>query len=311
MYANLERYLDEISHYLVLRHGAEDVLAEIRSHILEKASQEQGSVSEESLGRVIAGYGSPRRVAERYVEGESLIAPTLKKYLFQYTAIVFVIHMAFTLVALFLKSRLIVFPFLYIPRMTSAADLFYLPTAFIYDLGLVGIFLYFVTQAREDIRLPWFHLHFRLPAIPEAETTKPKIHFLVFMLAGFAAVVAVYVRFETLFVFGVGPEGPQSLFSPAVSHWYSLGVLALIAVGIGGYAALFYFRLEWVEVVKNTLCLLIAGVINIYPLESGPTRLPFLSERTFGTLFVAVVALSSAIGLIKNLFLVSRRLLRE
>jgi hypothetical protein len=310
MYPNLEKYLEEISHYLVLKQGTEDVLAEIRSHILEKAGQEYGDVSEENLAKVIDGYGNPRDVAERYLEGESLIAPTLRKYLIRYTGFVFVIHMTLTLLALLLKTRIIVFPFLYIPRLSGAADLFYLPTALVYDLGLVGIFLYFVSQ-RKEMTLPWFNIHFDQPARPELETSRPRVHFLVLMLTGFAVVAGLYIRFQTLFVFGVGPDGPQSLFRPAVSHWYSLAVLALIAVGIGGYALQFYFRREWVEVAQNAASLLIAGIVNIYPLESEPTRIPFLSERTLGTAFVLLVAVTSAFGLLKSLFRITRLYLSD
>ena len=309
MYANLETYLEEISHYLVLSHGTEDVLAEIRSHILEKAGQEHGVVSEETVVKVISDYGSPQRVAARYMEGETLIAPTLKKYLLRYTAIVFVIHVALTLAASLLKTSVVIFPFLYIPQLSSAAGLFYLPTAFIYDLGLVGIFFYFVTRQAKDVRLPWFNIRVRPSEAPAADESEPRLYRLILMLAGYGAVVWVYLRFETLFVFGVGPDGPQPLFSPAVSQWYSLAVLALVAVGIGGYIARFYTRSEWIDVATSAIGLMIAGIVNIYPLESEPSRLPFLSERTFGTVFVLIVAFTNALGLLTSLFRIARRMM--
>lgn len=309
MSGHLDRYLEEISHYLVLRHGTEDVLAEIRSHILEKAGQEHGGVSEEIVAKVISDYGSPQQVAARYMEGETLIAPTLKRYLFRYTVIVFVIHAALTLMASLLKSSVVIFPFLYIPRLSSVAGIFYLPTAFIYDLGLVGIFLYFVTQQAKDVRLPWFKFRFRAPEAPAVDESEPKLYLLILMLAGFGAVMWIYLRFETLFVIGVGPDGVQPLFSPAVSQWYSLAVLALVAVGIGAYVARFYTRSEWIDVAASAVGLLIAGIVSIYPLESEPSRLPFLSERTFGTVFVLIVALTNAIGLLSSLFRVARRVL--
>jgi hypothetical protein len=129
------------------------------------------------------------------------------------------------------------------------------------------------------------------------------------MLAGFGAVLWVYLRFQTLFVFGIGPDGPQPLFSPAVSHWYSLAVLALVAVGIGGYVAQFYTRSEWIDVAASALGLMIAGIVSIYPLEEEPSRLPFLSERTFGTIFALIVAVTNAFGLLSSLFRIARRLL--
>ena len=311
MYPNLENYLEEISHYLVPRKGAEDVLAEIRSHILEKAGQELGGIGEENLARVIAGYGSPPKVAERYMEGESLIAPTLKGYLLRYTGILFVIHLAVILAAFLLKTKMVLFPFLYIPRLSGVADLFYLPTAFIYDLGLVGIFLYFVTKQAKEVHLPWFDIHFRLPDSPKARTSEPKVYLLILMLIGFGMLLGIYLRFETLFMLGIGPEGTRPLFRPAVAHWYSLALLALIGVGIGSYIAQFFTRSEWVQVVKNAICLLIAGIVNIYPLEWEPSRIPVLSERTFGTAFVLVVVFTSAYGLCRSLFRIGRRILLD
>ena len=309
MYANLDTYLEEISHYLVLKQGTEDVLAEIRSHILEKTSQEHGVVNEENVARVLLGYGTPQQVAARYVEGETLIAPTLKKYLLRYTAIVFVLHVALTLVASFLKTSLVIFPFLYIPPLSSANGLFYLPTAFIYDLGLVGIFLHFVTRQAKDVTLPWFNIRWRPPETTGTDESEPKLYLLILMLAGFGAVLWAYTRFQTLFVMGVGPDGPQPLFSPAVSQWYSLAVLALVAVAICGYVARFYTRSEWLDVATSALGLIIAGIVSVYPLEDEPSRLPFLSERTFGTVFVLVVAVTNALGLLSGLFRIARRLL--
>jgi hypothetical protein len=166
-----------------------------------------------------------------------------------------------------------------------------------------------VTRQAEDVRLPWFNIRIRPSEAPAADESEPRLYLLILMLAGYGAVVWVYLRFQTLFVFGVGPDGPQPLFSPAVSQWYSLAVLALVAVGIGGYVARFYARSEWIDVATSAIGLMIAGIVNIYPLESEPSRLPFLSERTFGTVFVLIVALTNALGLLTSLFRIARRML--
>jgi hypothetical protein len=50
MHENLEKYLREISHYLAVKQGADEILAEIRSHILEKAERESGGLTPESAG---------------------------------------------------------------------------------------------------------------------------------------------------------------------------------------------------------------------------------------------------------------------
>lgn len=67
MYKNLEIYLEEISHFLSGRGEREEILSEIRSHILEKAEQESGPVTDASTEKVIAAYGKPRQVAEKYL----------------------------------------------------------------------------------------------------------------------------------------------------------------------------------------------------------------------------------------------------
>ena len=73
MFKNLENYLEEISHFLSGREEREEILSEIRSHIMEKAEQEAGAASEASLARVIAAYGKPRQVAEKYLDDRPII----------------------------------------------------------------------------------------------------------------------------------------------------------------------------------------------------------------------------------------------
>lgn len=102
-FKRLEDYLEEIDHYLVVEKGGEEILSEIRSHILEKTENEYGELTEESVGKTIAGYGSPRQVAEKYLEGYQLIAPTFKKHLFLYAGILFAVHYGFTILSFSLK----------------------------------------------------------------------------------------------------------------------------------------------------------------------------------------------------------------
>ncbi len=64
MFEKLEAYLEEIGHFLAGRQEREEILSEIRSHILEKAEQEYGQATEASLAEVLAAYDPARRVAE-------------------------------------------------------------------------------------------------------------------------------------------------------------------------------------------------------------------------------------------------------
>ena len=75
MFENLGAYLEEISHFLSGREEREEILSEIRSHILEKTGQEFGEIPETTLAKVVAAHGPARRVAEKYLDGGEIIAP--------------------------------------------------------------------------------------------------------------------------------------------------------------------------------------------------------------------------------------------
>ena len=99
---NLERYLDEVKTYLVMDdpRKREDILMEIRSHIIEKAENKYGELNEESIRQTMTDYGTPREVAARYSEEKTIIASYYKNYLFMYTGIVFAIHLGLRLFGL-------------------------------------------------------------------------------------------------------------------------------------------------------------------------------------------------------------------
>jgi hypothetical protein len=115
MHENLEKYLREISHYLAVKQGSDEILAEIKSHILEKAEREWGSVTAESLDKTIAGYGRPRDVAAKYMDGDEIISPTFRKHLFRYTAMLFAIHFVLTVLAVSFRASIVAIPFFFIP----------------------------------------------------------------------------------------------------------------------------------------------------------------------------------------------------
>jgi hypothetical protein len=52
----------------------------------------------------------------------------------------------------------------------------YLPTAFLADLGLVALVLYFITQSGKDIKLPWPKLNVKLDEVkPPKKSVVSKI----------------------------------------------------------------------------------------------------------------------------------------
>lgn len=241
MHKKLEDYLEQINSYLVMKKGREEILTEIRGHVLEKTENEFGEITEDSLGKIIAQYGRPKKVAEQYLEGYQIISPSFKKYLFLYTGILFAFHFGLTMITFFFgSSSIMVIPFLYIPKMGFIELLSYLPMAYIYDFGLVCFFLYFVTQSKKDIKLPWPRLKVSAPRIPEKKRVQPKVIYLILMLIGFCLVVSAYIRFHTLFFVSLDFKSPESLLNPEASKWYSLFLITIIACEIIGYSFRFF-----------------------------------------------------------------------
>jgi len=311
MYENLEKYLKEISHYLVIQKGKEEILSEIRSHIMEKAEQEHGETSENALEKVIAAYGNPRQVAEKYIDDVQIIAPSFKKYLLRYTALLFALHFGLTLVALLFKTSMAVFPFFYIPKMDSFQSLFYIPMTLVFDIGLVGIILYFVTQSRKEIKLPWPKFRVNLEKIAARRKSKPKILPFISMLIGFGLLVWAYSRFHTLFFMRLDFQNPESLLNPLASKWYSLSLLALLGIGILAYAIKFFTTSEWINLSRNVLQLIILGIVINKPIENPFVEFPSFDLQTAGNWIIAIVAVLIAIDFLKSLIVIGKNALTD
>lgn len=304
MYKNLEAYLEEIDHYLTVREGKEEILSEIKSHILEKAEQEFGEITDSTLGKIIADYGSPQKVAEKYMDDFQIISPTFKKYLLRYTGILFAIHFGLTIFSLIFGRSTLVFPFFYIPRMDSIHALFYLPMTLVFDLGLVGIFLYFVTQTKKEMKLPWPKIGFRLPEISERTHAEPKIIWLIMMLMGFGAVLYTYIRYHTLFLLSLNFKEHPSLFNLEASKWYSLALIAVLACGIGSYIIRFFTKMEYISLVRNAIYLIILGIIINNPIKDAFVDFPYFDLKSLGTVVIILLAVIFTIAFIKNLIIV-------
>ncbi len=315
MYKKLEDYLEQINSYLVVKEGREEILSEIRGHILEKAESEYGKITEHSLGKIVAYYGRPKKVAEQYLEGYQIISPSFKKYLFLYTGILFAIHFGLTMITFFFgSSSIMVIPFLYIPRMGFIELLSYLPMAYIYDFGLVCFFLYFITQSKKDIKLPWPRLKLSAPRIPEKRRIQPRIIFLMLMLIGFCLVVSAYIRFHTLFFVSLDFKSPESLLNLEASKWYSLFLITIIACEIIGYSFRFFTQSEWVPLIINAFYLVLVWIIFNNPIENayvgiqGPD-LDFVDSfvKGIGGFVLIVFIVCAAIDFFKSLLSIVRK----
>jgi len=311
MSEKLETYLDEIRRYLASSKEKQEILTEIKSHIMEKAEEEYGEMTDSSLAKIIDAYGSPRRVAEKYMDDQQIIAPTFKGHLLRYTAVLFFVHFALTILAFIFKTRLLILPFFYIPKMDNFQALFYFPMIFIYDLGLVGIILYFVTQSGKDIRLPWPKLNLNWQNLADSRQEKPRIILLVLMILGYAALVYVYISYNTLFFKSLNPGGIESFFSPEASKWYSLALLVFLGVGILAYFVKFFAQSEWVNLIRSACQLVILGIVINRPIDNAIREFFYFDIHLIANLIVAFIALLLAIDFLKSLIILGIKAFRK
>jgi hypothetical protein len=310
----LEAYLEEISHFLSGRIEREEILNEIRSHILEKAAEEPGAAGDAAIEEAIAAYGPARKVAERYVDDRPIIAPAYKRYLVRYASLLFVIHTALVVFAVVLKKDFVVFPFLFVPQLNVIGALMYLPTALLTDIGLVAVILYFITQSGKDVRLPWPKLGVDLDEIkPPQKTFWHRLGTgigAVIMLALTDLALNIFTRYGTIFLKNFGSGEPLPLLTPAAGRRISLVVIAMLALSTMTLFVKLITRSRWIDIVSNALSLALIGVLLSQPFD-GLLAVE-MSERglravkytiQFALLFTALMI---AIDLVKNIVRVSR-----
>jgi len=316
----LDAYLEEIGHFFSGREEREEILSEIKSHIQEKAQQEFGRVTDESLDKVIAAYGPARQVAEKYLDGRPIIAPIYKRYLFRYTTLLFAIHAFLTVFAVIFQKNFIIFPFIFMPRLGIMEAVMYLPTAFLTDLGLVALVLYFITQSGKDVKLPWpkFAVDLDEVTLPKKKALAAKIATLVgflIMLALTDFAVYLYVKFHTIFFINLDFAHPRPLLNPGPGRQVSLVVMAMLAAGTLNLLVKLFTKSRWVDVASNVVSLVLIGLLlrqpfaGLFAVPMSASLLPKVKfALTFILLFIAVV---TTIDLIKNLIIIGRKKLTE
>jgi hypothetical protein len=315
MLKRLETYLDEISHFLSGREEREEILSEIRSHILEKAEQEFGQVTESSLDKVIEAYGPARRVAEKYLDGHEIIAPAYRRYLFRYTALLFAIHCLVSIAAVVFKESFIFFPVLYVPSMSPFEILFYLPTAFLFDLGTVTLVLYLITQSKKEVRLPWPKVSIDLDEVRPPGATVGRIIGLLAMIIVTGLALYLYLRYGAIFFEHFGSASRRPILTPEAGQWYSLLLIGLFAVSTIGLAVKIVKSSPWVDAIQNALSLVLVGLAFRYPFDAAiALPLPEAVLRTAKyTVIVSLLILSAflAVDLVKALVRIGRKRLAK
>ena len=315
----LEAYLEEISHYLSGRAEREEILSEIRSHILEKAAAEHGGTDDAAIDRAIDAYGPPRRVAERYAEDRPIIAPAYKRYLVRYTSLLFAFHAFLTVVAVVFQKDFVIFPFLFMPRLNVFTALMYLPTAFLADLGVVAVVLYFVTQSGKDVKLPWPKFGVDLDEVkpPKASAWQlvGRIIGAVVMLAITDFALYLFVRYKTIFLYSLHGGDFKPILTPGAGRYVSLIVIAMLAVSTIANLIRIFTRTRWVNVVSNVLSLGLIGLLlgqsfdGLFAMPIAEKALPAIRYSVrFSLLFIAVMI---TIELVKDLVRLGRGKLAE
>jgi hypothetical protein len=316
MSEKLDAYLEEISHFLSGRAEREEILNEIRSHILEKAEREFGAVNDAALDKVIAAYGPARRVAEKYLDGQPIIAPAYKRYLFRYTTFLFAIHALLTVVAVSFQKSFIMFPFIFMPRLGVIDAIMYLPTAFLTDLGVVALVLYLITQSGKDIKLPWPRIAVDLDEVKPP--MKGTVWARIAMVAGTIVMLAVtdfalylYVKHHTIFFANLNWNDPRPLLTPEVGQRLSLIVIAMFASSTLAMFAKIFWTTRWIDVASSAMGLALIGLLLRQPFDNPfavSVPLAALPKIKFGLTFVLLfIALMITIDLVKNLILIGRK----
>jgi hypothetical protein len=319
MYKNLETYLEEIGHFLSDPAEREEILNEIRSHIMEKAEQEGNPATEALLEKVIAAYGKPRRVAEKYLDGQPVIA-AFTRHLFRYASLLFAVHLAFTVFAVIFKKSFIVFPFLFMPRLGIIEAFMYLPMAFLADFGFIALVLFFITRSGRDIKLPWpkFALDLEEVRASDAKTLASRIATMVgvgIMLALTGLAVKLFIKFQTIFLVSFNSEKFRPLLLPGPGRQVSLIVIAMFAAGtIGLFVKLFSLsrRLTyWVDAVTDGISLILIGMLlrqpyaGLFAVQLSPVLLSWIRLTLIITLLIT--ALIIAIDLVVNIVRLGRK----
>ncbi len=226
----LEAYLEEISHFLSGRAEREEILSEIRSHILEKAAAEHGGTGNDAV--------------------------------------------------------------------------MYLPMAFLADLGLVALVLYFVTQSGKDVKLPWPKIGVDLD-----EVKPPKKVFWGRVGTAVGAVVMLAVTDLALYL--TDGADPKPLLMPGPGRYLSLIVIAQFAVSTMTLLIKLLTRSPWVKIVSNVISLGLIGLIlrqtfdGLFAITMSEKLMRVLKANIKITLLV--IALVVTYELVRDIVRVSRR----
>jgi len=320
----LESYLEEISHFLSGKDEREEILADIRAHILEKSAASAegaataGTPDDAAIERAIAAFGPARRVAERYLDqSRPIIAPAYKRFLFRYTTLIFLFHMFLTAVGVIFKKDFVLFPFVFMPKLGVIEALMYLPTAFLTDLGIVTLVLYIITQSGKDIRLPWPKFAVDINEVkPPVLAERIFIGIAAFIMLGITDfLVYLFIKHGSVFFVNLDLKNLKPLFMPAAGQRLSLILIAMFATSTMALFIKIITKSRWVDIISDVVSLGLIGLVLTQPFEN--LFAVHIEERLipkirYGIKFLLLfIAVMITIDLIKNIVILSRRKLAQ
>jgi hypothetical protein len=300
----LDKYIEEIHHYLVVPSGATEILMEIKSHILEKTEATYGNIKPENVEKIISSYGNPRKIAEKYLEGTHIIAPSFRKYLFRYTWILFAFHFGLTCMVYFFRTDLQMFPPLFsIPYMKN---IFYLlnqlPMTFIFDFGLVALILFFITQAKKDIVLPWPKLVFPGEVGEKIQPPPPKVLYLLLEVGVGTFFLVLFLKYDTIFFKSLNQGVPDPLISLPASTFYSVVILIWVGLEILFYTIRFFKNTFFIRLIKNLVYLGGLWLLMNTTVGGEFIDIQFISFNDLKTVFILLMTVVIFLETLSNIY---------
>lgn len=142
----VEEYLAEVSHYIADTKQTEDIIMEVRSHMNDRAQEEYGDTSDESLEKILAKMEEPREMAGKYSQGQDIIAPYYRKHIIVYTAFLFFINLGVSVASMVLGKSIHLVPFMQVASDDFLTFLGGLPVTFFLYFGVVCMFFMIITK---------------------------------------------------------------------------------------------------------------------------------------------------------------------
>ena len=172
---------------------------------------------------------------------------------------------------------------------------------FFYDFGLVCLVLYFVTQNKKEIKLPWFEINLSWLIKKPVKMEKPKPYVLGIMFLALLTVVFIYLRCNTLFFLTVGGGKTTPLFKQPVSKWLSLSVIAIFLLETLHYTSRFFIEAPWTKLIKNGIILIILWLITNLPIKNVLVDFPAIDLNAICTLALLFLTILASINFTKSL----------